>query len=130
MPEKIDRPLSPHLQIYRPQLTSVMSIFHRFTGFGLAVGTLMVIWLLLAASFGRDEFATFSTFAGSGLGKFLIFGWSVALYYHMCNGVRHLLWDTGRLFKIETAYKAGYVVLAATAALTVLTWWFACAGEM
>lgn len=124
----IRRPLSPHLQVYRPQLTSVLSIMHRAAGYALAVGTVMVVWLLLAAAAGPEAYGVFRDFAGSLAGQFLLFGWSVALFYHMSNGVRHLFWDMGRLFKIEDAYKAGYAVLAATILLTVAFWAMVCGG--
>ena len=117
------RPLSPHLQIYRLQLTSFMSILHRFCGTALATGTLMVMWGLLAAASGEDAWEQFTGFSRSWLGTLMIFGWSVALYYHLCNGVRHLIWDTVYLLDIRGAYRAGYAVLASAALLTVLTWW-------
>lgn len=122
-PHKTERPLSPHLQIYRWQLTMAMSILHRITGAALAIGTLMVIWWLVAAATGEQAYYQAMGFAETKLGTFMIFGWSVALFYHMCNGVRHLIWDTVHLFKIENAYRAGYIVLLATAILTALVWW-------
>lgn len=122
---KSKRPLSPHLQVYKPQMTSVLSIFHRMAGVALAIGTLMVAWWLIAAATSEEAYNTAQAFAGSKIGTLMIFGWSVALFYHLSNGVRHLIWDTGRLFKIENAYKAGYCVLAATVILTGITWWFA-----
>ncbi len=122
------RPLSPHLQVYRPQMTSVLSIMHRAAGYALALGTIMVVWMLVAAASGPEAYGAFQDFVGTALGKFMIFGWSVALFYHMSNGVRHMLWDMGYLFKIESAYKAGYLVLAMTAILTALVWWAACPG--
>ena len=118
-----ERPLSPHLQIYKPQMTSVMSILHRIMGAALAVGTLMFMWLLFAAAYGEEAYSQFTGFAGSLVGQLFIFGWSVAFYYHLFNGIRHLFWDTGRLFKIENAYKAGYLVLFATAVMVAVTWW-------
>lgn len=124
----IQRPLSPHLQVYRPQLTSVLSITHRATGYALAVGTVMAVWMLLAAATGPAAYDTFLAFARTPIGQILLFGWSVALFYHMCNGVRHLFWDTGRLFKIEDAYKAGYAVLAGTVLLTLAFWTMICGG--
>src|SRR5688500_2907199 len=90
-----DRPLSPHLQIYRWQITMVMSILHRITGVALAVGTLLLIWWLVAAAAGPDAFATAQDFLGSILGRLLLLGWSWALFYHLCNGIRHLAWDAG-----------------------------------
>ena len=117
------RPLSPHLQIYRWQMTSVMSILHRFCGAALATGTLMVMWGLLAAAAGEGAWQQFTGFSRSCVGTLMIFGWSAALYYHLCNGVRHLIWDTVHLLDIKNAYRAGYVVLASAAILTALTWW-------
>lgn len=125
MPTNTNRPLSPHLQVYKPQLTSVMSILHRMTGAALAVGALMMAWWLVAAALGEGAYQGFSNFAGSPLGLFMLFGWTFCFYYHLFNGVRHLLWDMVFLFKIDNAYRAGYVVLALTAVATIATW--ACA---
>ncbi len=117
------RPLSPHLQIYRWQLTMSMSILHRITGGALATGTLMVMWGLLAAATGPHAWGQFTGFCRSYIGIFMIFGWSAALYYHLCNGVRHLIWDTVHFLDIKNAYRAGYIVLLSAALLTALTWW-------
>lgn len=119
------RPLSPHLQIYKPQMTSTLSILHRATGVALAIGTIMLVWLLVAAAIGEEAFDTFMAFAGSPLGQLMLFGWSFALFYHMCNGIRHLIWDTGRLFKIENAKRGGFVVLIASFLLTASVWYCA-----
>lgn len=119
------RPLSPHLQIYKPQMTSTLSILHRATGVAMAIGTIMLVWLLVAAAIGEAAFDQFTSFAGSPLGLFMLFGWSFALFYHMCNGVRHLIWDTGRLFEIGSAKKAGMLVIAASLVLTAATWYCA-----
>lgn len=117
-----NRPLSPHLQIYSFKLHMAMSIFHRISGVALAVGTLLLLYWLVAAAHGRDAYDSASAFLGSWFGMLLIFGWSVALFYHLCNGIRHLMWDAGKGFEIEEIRKSGIVVLAATAALTVLAW--------
>ena len=119
-----DRPLSPHLQVYRPQITSVMSILHRLTGIALAVGTLLLVWWLVAAAAGPDSFATVQGFIGSVLGRILLFGWSWALFYHLCNGIRHLAWDAGWGFDLKTVYRSGWLVVAASAALTLIAWAF------
>lgn len=119
------RPLSPHLQIYKPQMTSTLSILHRATGVALAIGTLMLVWLLVAAAIGEEAYNTFTDFVGSKLGLFMLFGWTFALYYHMCNGVRHLIWDTGRLFNIGCAKKAGMLVVIVSLVLTAVTWYCA-----
>ncbi len=120
-----NRPLSPHLQIYRPQLTSVMSILHRMTGAALAVGTLLVTAILVSAAMGEDSYDTVSHYVKSYIGQFMIFGWSVALYYHLFNGIRHLLWDRVYLFKLENAYRSGYLVLLLTVIATGATWYCA-----
>ncbi len=125
MSSNADRPLSPHLQVYKPQLTSVMSILHRITGVALGLGTLMVVWWLVAAAMGEGAYNIAKNFTATPLGLFMIFGWSVALYYHLFNGIRHLFWDMGYLFKIKNAYRAGYVVLLLTAAATASTWYCA-----
>jgi succinate dehydrogenase / fumarate reductase cytochrome b subunit len=118
-----ERPLSPHLQIYKPQLTSMLSIAHRATGVALAVGTLMLVWWLVAAASGGDgAFATVQGFLGSWLGLLLLFGWTFSFFYHLCNGVRHLIWDTGHGLDLRTAYISGWVVLAASGGLTIIAW--------
>lgn len=126
MSQNSDRPLSPHLQVYRPQMTSMMSILHRATGYALAVGTVMIVWLLIAAATGPDAYAVFTGFTNSLIGRLLVIGWSFALYYHLCNGIRHLFWDMGYLFKLKDAFAAGYLVWGVSIALTVVTWWVAC----
>lgn len=119
------RPLSPHLQIYKPQMTSTLSILHRMTGVALAIGTLMLVWLLVASAIGEQAYDQFMSFATSPFGQFLLFGWSFALFYHMCNGVRHLIWDTGRLFNIKKATKAGMIVVMIAFVMTAVTWYLA-----
>ena len=114
------RPLSPHLQIYKPQLTSVLSISHRVTGVGLAAGTLLLTWWLLAAAAGPESFAVVQGFLGSWLGYLILLGFSYALMFHLCNGVRHLFWDAGWGFELDTVYKSGWAVVIASAALTVI----------
>jgi succinate dehydrogenase / fumarate reductase cytochrome b subunit len=99
-----------------------MSILHRMTGAANGVGLLIFSWWLLAAASGPAAYETFIHFITSPLGYFLLFGWSVSVFYHLCNGIRHLIWDAGYLFKIENAYRAGYVVLTVTAILTALVW--------
>ena len=117
-----DRPLSPHLQIYRPQLTSVLSILHRLTGVALALGTGLLVWWLAAAAAGPEAFAGANGFLGSVLGRLLLLGWSFALFYHLCNGIRHLVWDAGFGYEIATLNRSGWLVLVASLALTVIAW--------
>jgi succinate dehydrogenase / fumarate reductase cytochrome b subunit len=116
------RPLSPHLQVYRWTLPMTMSILHRATGIALSLGTiLLVLWLVAAAS-GPAPYAHVQGFIGSWIGLLLLFGWSASLFYHLCNGIRHLWWDTGQGLELPAVYGSGWAVLAATAVLTVLAW--------
>jgi succinate dehydrogenase / fumarate reductase cytochrome b subunit len=117
-----DRPLSPHLQIYRWQITSVLSILHRLSGVALAVGTLVLVYWLIAAAIGVEQFATAQMLVGSVLGRLLLFGWSLALFYHLANGIRHLFWDMGAGFELATVTRSGWAVLVATLALTLAAW--------
>ena len=117
-----NRPLSPHLQIYRPQLTSVLSILHRLTGIALAAGTLLLVWWLVAVAAGPEAFETVQGFIGSWFGRALLLGWSYALFYHLVNGIRHLAWDAGWGFELKTVYLTGWTVIWASVALTLLAW--------
>jgi succinate dehydrogenase cytochrome b subunit len=116
------RPLSPHLQIYRWQLTSVLSILHRITGLALVAGTLLLVYWLVATAASPDAFATAQEFIGSILGRLLLFAWTVALFYHLANGIRHLLWDAGRGFELRSVYASGWAVVIAAVALSLITW--------
>ena len=117
-----NRPLSPHLQVYKPQLTSTLSITHRATGVLLSLGAFVLAWWITGIAAGPKCFGPVNDFLGSWIGQLGLFAWSVALYYHLCNGIRHLFWDMGVGLEIEGAYRGGYIVLAATAILTLLTW--------
>ncbi len=117
-----NRPLSPHLQVYRPQLTSMLSIAHRITGVALGVGTLLLVYWLAAAAGGPESYAAAQGFIGSFFGQLLLFGWTIALFYHLANGIRHLFWDAGYGFELPTVQRSGQAVLAATAVLTVVSW--------
>ncbi len=116
------RPTSPHLQIYRLPLVAMMSITHRITGVGLAIGTILLAAWLGSGAYSPAAYARMSAFLGSWLGYLLLLGWSVALYYHLCNGIRHLVWDVGRGFELPQVHRANWIVLSATALLTVATW--------
>lgn len=117
-----NRPLSPHLQVYRPQMSSVMSIFHRITGFFLTIGTLALACWLASAAAGPEAYASAQAFFGSWFGYLILFGWSVCLFYHMSNGIRHLVWDTGRGFELPDMHRSGWIVVASTVILTLLAW--------
>ena len=117
-----NRPLSPHIQIYRPQISSVLSILHRITGVALAVGSLLLVYWIIATAAGPAAFATAQELIGSIVGRLLLFGWTVALFYHLANGIRHLLWDAGKGFELRTAYASGWAVVIGAVALSVLAW--------
>ena len=118
-----ERPISPHLQVYKPQITSVLSIFHRITGVALTLGiTLLVCWIL-TLSLGEKYFEYFSIFIKSWFGLLILFGFTFALNYHFCNGIRHLFWDAGYGYEIETVYKSGLAVLVVSCSLTILIWY-------
>ncbi|HEX2668455.1 MAG TPA: succinate dehydrogenase, cytochrome b556 subunit [Gammaproteobacteria bacterium] len=123
-----NRPLSPHLGIYRWQITMTMSILHRATGVALAVGSIPLVWWLVAAGTGPEEYARVADFFHTGFGQFLLIGWIFSLYYHLCNGVRHLCWDAGWGFEIRTFYITGYVTWVAALILTAFTLWRAYGG--
>ena len=117
-----DRPLSPHLQVYRWQLTSVLSVLHRATGVALAAGAVLLVWWLVAAAAGPGAYGAVEAFLRSWIGLLLLFGWTLSLFYHLCNGIRHLAWDSGWGFDLQTTYRTGWTVVAAAATLTVLAW--------
>jgi succinate dehydrogenase / fumarate reductase cytochrome b subunit len=117
-----NRPLSPHLEVYQPQLTSLMSIFNRLTGIFLSIGSVFLVWELLAAASGPGDFATFQWLAGSWLGVAALLGWSLAFVYHLLNGIRHLLWDIGWGFELSQTYFSGQAVIVGTLVLTLITW--------
>ena len=120
----MERPLSPFMfpNWYRFQITSALSILHRLTGIALAVGSILLTWWLIAVAAGGQVFAATHAFLASPIGILLLFLWSVAFFYHLCNGIRHLVWDAGYGFEIRTAHLSGYAVLAATVVLTVVAW--------
>ena len=118
----VERPLSPHLQVYRPQLTSMLSISHRATGLALAVGTIVLVWWLVALAQGDDAFMTAQLFLGSWIGKLLLLAWSFSLFFHLANGVRHLFWDAGYGFSLKTTYASGWAAVITATVLTVLAW--------
>ncbi len=117
-----NRPLSPHLQVWRPQMTMVLSFGHRATGVALAAGTFLLIYWLVAAASGAEAFETARGLIGSWFGRLFLFGWSLALFYHLCNGIRHLFWDAGIGYELPDANRSGLAVLAGTAILTLATW--------
>lgn len=119
------RPLSPHLQVYRWQITMVMSILHRATGIVLTLGAFAFASWLLAMAAGGEPALRAAECLGSPLGRLALFGFTVCLVYHLLNGIRHLMWDAGWGFEIPEVYKSGYTVAALTVVFTALIWWAA-----
>ena len=116
------RPLSPHLQVYKPIPTMVMSIVHRITGAALYFGTVLVAFWLIAAASGEAYFEWANWLFGSLIGRLVLFGYTWALFQHMCGGLRHLVWDTGAGLERETRLKLGWATLIGSLALTALAW--------
>ena len=116
------RPLSPHLQIYRLPLPAILSITHRMTGVILSTGTLLLAGWLVALASGPESFAMAMMIVGHPIGQLVLFGYSAALFYHMCNGIRHLNWDRGKGLEIESVYRSGKIVIVLSAGLTACLW--------
>jgi succinate dehydrogenase / fumarate reductase cytochrome b subunit len=116
------RPLSPHLQVYRFQWTMLLSITHRITGVGLAAGGLLLVWWLLALAIGPAYFEVVQAILAHWIGRLLLLGWTWAMFYHLCNGIRHLCWDAGWGFGVTTSRNTGLIVLAGSILLTLVSW--------
>ena len=116
------RPLSPHLQIYRPQLTSVLSILHRIAGIILALGALLIAAWFCAVAGGEYSHDIARGFFAAWVGRGLLFGWTLCACYHLCNGIRHLLWDVGVGLELRAAYRSGAVAVAAAIGLCAAVW--------
>jgi succinate dehydrogenase / fumarate reductase, cytochrome b subunit len=116
------RPLSPSIQIYRPQLTSVLSIANRITGVLLSLAAVVLVVWLIAAATGPQAYATVQGAIASWIGQIVLFGCTFAFFLHLCGGIRHLVWDTGRGFELRSIYISGWVVVAASVVLTLAAW--------
>ena len=123
-----ERPLSPHLQIFSPEINMVMSILHRITGAALYFGTLILAWWLVAAATGPDYYAFVSGVLASWPGKLVLFGYTWALINHMLGGVRHFIWDTGHGYDLATVDALCWGTLAASIVLTAAVWAVALLG--
>ncbi|MBM3468394.1 MAG: succinate dehydrogenase, cytochrome b556 subunit [Alphaproteobacteria bacterium] len=117
------RPLAPHLQIYRPQLTSILSIMHRLTGMGLSCGALLIVVWLGALAMGQEHYYGVTGWLSSPLGTTLLFGWAFCFYFHFANGIRHLFWDMGWGYELKTVYRSGWIVVCSAFGFTLLTFW-------
>ena len=122
------RPLSPHLQVYRWQISSTLSILHRITGVALSLGALALVSWLLALASGHEAYAQLTGAFGSRPGQLLLGAWTFCFFYHLCNGLRHLAWDAGYGFDKSVARKTGMAVVVAASLLTVVFWIVALTG--
>ena len=120
-----NRPLSPHLQIYRPQLTSILSILHRATGVFLSIGLIAFTYWFYSLSAGQESFEQMEALVGSLYGRTLLFAWTFSLFYHLCNGIRHLFWDAGKGFDLAHVYRSGIAVVVSSVLLSGLSWFIA-----
>lgn len=120
--QRTDRPLSPHLQVYRLQITSALSISHRITGFILSAGLFILVAVLYALAFDPELFRWSTGLAKTTLGQVALYLWAFCLYYHLCNGIRHLFWDIGKGFELKSVTLSGYLVIVSALTLTALTW--------
>lgn len=121
----VERPLSPHLQIYTPLINMVMSILHRITGAALYVGSLLVAWWLIAAAIGPEYFAYVNTIAKSTFGTLILYGYTWALIHHMLGGVRHFIWDTGRGLDLDSVNRMSWATIILSVGLTLAIWFVA-----
>lgn len=117
-----NRPLSPHLQVYKPQLTSLLSVTHRGTGVVLGGGVPFLMYWIWSLTGGAAEYQQAQAFFGSFIGRLLLLGFSFSFFYHFCNGIRHLVWDIGWGLELKDVYRGGWIVLAASGVLTIVTW--------
>ena len=116
------RPLSPHLQVYKPQLTSILSILHRGTGIVLSIGSIFLVTWILVLTLGESAYQIYSQLVNNWFGKLVIFGFTFGLFYHLSNGIRHLFWDAGYGYDLKDAYISGFAVIISSISLTLITW--------
>ena len=117
-----ERPLSPHIQVYRWPMPMIMSIAHRITGVGLYFGTLLIVWWLIAAGSGPNAYTKMGAFISSAFGRLILFGYTWALIHHMLGGIRHLIWDAGYGFEPNEREALSLATILASVVLTVLLW--------
>ena len=116
-----NRPLSPHLQIYQPQITSILSIMHRFTGVALSVGALFFTYWIVSASYGAEIFSFAQTLFSSWFGQIILWGFTFSLFYHLANGLRHLAWDAGLGYELDKLRLSGWLVFSFAISMTIVT---------
>ena len=122
------RPMSPHLEIYKLPFTAILSILHRATGVALSAGVFLLVWTLAMAANSPESYQFAHSLLSSWFGYLVLFSFTLAFYYHLCTGIRHLFWDLGRGLELDSTAKSGKAILAVTALLTLITWLVALAG--
>jgi len=120
-----ERPTSPHMSVYRWPISMTLSILHRMTGVALAVGLVVYVAWLMAAAGGSNDYRQFVDLMQTPLGRIALVGWSLAFFFHLCNGVRHLFWDTGRGFEMSQVNASAWTVVVTSVVMTLLYWWLA-----
>lgn len=120
-----NRPLSPHLSIYRWQISSVLSILHRLTGIALYAGTFLLVAWLWSAAYSAPCYKAIRAFMATPPGQLMLIGWTFAFFYHLAAGIRHLWWDTGRGFAIPEVHRTGWTIVVFAFVMTFTTWWLA-----
>lgn len=118
----VSRPTSPHLTIYKPQISTVLSITHRFTGLALVAGSALIVAWLLIVAYAPELYGDFYAVMASIPGQLCLIGWTAAFYYHLANGIRHLVWDMGKGLTVPAFTRSGWLVIVFTLALTAATW--------
>lgn len=116
------RPLSPHLQIYKPQLTSMLSIAHRFTGIALVFGIFALVYWITSVALGEPIFTKTQSYFSNWYGQIALFGWSFCFFFHLCNGIRHIFWDAGFGLELPHVYRSGWLVIYGSISLTLFIW--------
>ncbi len=119
-----NRPLSPHLQVYQLPLTGIISITHRMTGVMLSVGLIFFVYIVSATASGQDGYAAMQAVMSMWIVRLMFWGFVYALFFHLCHGIRHLIWDTGKSFELETLNRYAMIELGASLVLTFFTFIF------
>ena len=118
----IKRPISPHLSIYRPQITSTLSIFHRITGVALYFGLVLLAVFLYVVAYSPEKYVNLHQCLSSAYGRLFLFGWTLAFYYHLFNGIRHLYWDMGKGFDLPSVTRTGWIAIILSVLSSIITW--------
>lgn len=117
-----NRPLSPHVQVYKMPLSAKLSILHRITGLGLSFGAVILVFWLFSLAYMSGTAVNLHAFFSSTLGQVLLIAWTFAFFYHFCNGIRHLFWDIGKGYELDTVNKSGIAAIVMAIVLTVVVW--------